>query len=57
MSAWPAPFSLTSGRSFRRKDSVALIPWRNITASVRRALVLAAVLKLLLTGTEVWRWR
>ncbi len=37
--------------------SVALIPWRNITASVRRALVLAAILGLPLTGTEVQRWR
>jgi hypothetical protein len=31
---------------------VALIPWRNITASLRRALVLTAILGLLLTGTE-----
>jgi hypothetical protein len=31
---------------------VALIPWRNITASVRRVLVLAAILGLLLTGTK-----
>jgi hypothetical protein len=35
---------------------MAWIPWRNITASVRRALVLAAVLGPLLTGTEVRRW-
>ncbi|MFZ0873840.1 MAG: hypothetical protein WAN20_04765 [Pseudonocardiaceae bacterium] len=38
-------------------NSVALTSWRNITASVRRALVLAAILGLLLTGTEVRRWR
>ena len=34
-----------------------LIPWRNTPASVRRALVLAAVPGFLLTGTEVRRWR
>jgi hypothetical protein len=51
------PSSAPSGRSFRHKDSVVLIPWRNNTGSVRRALVLAAVLGFLLTGTEVWRWR
>jgi len=35
---------------------VALIFWRSITVSARRALVLATVSGLLLTGTEVQRW-
>jgi hypothetical protein len=47
------------GRSFSdapSQDSVALIFWRSITVSARRALVLATVSGLLLTGTEVQRW-
>jgi hypothetical protein len=36
---------------------MVLILWRNITGSARRALALAAVLGLPLTGTELWRWR
>lgn len=43
--------SIVTSRSVY-KDSVTLIPWRDITASVRRALALAAILGLLLTGTE-----
>ncbi|HWR47681.1 MAG TPA: DUF4118 domain-containing protein, partial [Pseudonocardiaceae bacterium] len=47
------------GRSFSdapSQDSVTLIPWRSITVSARRALVLATVSGLLLTGTDVQRW-
>ncbi|HEX5144499.1 MAG TPA: hypothetical protein VFW21_11595 [Mycobacterium sp.] len=55
------PFITGSPRSIFHhvpsQDSVASIPWRHITVSARRALVLAAVFGLLLTGTEVQRWR
>jgi hypothetical protein len=42
-------------QSLPHHDSVAVIPQHNITASIRPALVLAAVPGLLLTGTEVPR--
>jgi hypothetical protein len=50
---WKERTPLITGSPSFVTDSVALIPWRDITVSARCSLVLVAVPGFLLTGTEV----